>query len=355
LKKFETKIVGLVLALAAGLLVTACTDRKPIDLVNPNFHQQAPRTIAVLPMDNMSPDLDATPLVRPIVQQRMVYKGYNCVPLDKIDAMLKEKGVMVSHDVYMFKPQELGELLGVDAVVYGTITEFNKHYAVLYADILVGIQLEMVDTRTGESLWKSEHVSEENTALLNILLIATQLDDWQKALAEVAIANAAFAALSQYRPYAEDAARQTMQSLPNGPMGERNYPWDFSQATWADDIVIGALLAAPVIISSSPKMHPDSHDRPPPPTGHGPGQPPSSQTGASPFKPGQGGTTTVNKGAGETTVTKPNEDKSGGAGSSGSGSKTDGSKSNSGSQGGASPNGKVTKESGAGGSVIKKP
>ena len=344
------------------MIFMACTDRKPIDLVNPNFHQHMPQSVAVLPMDNMSPDLDATPLVRPIVQQRMIYKGYNCVPLGQIDSALKEKGVMVSHDVYMFKPRELGELLGVDAVIYGTITEFNKHYAVMYADILVGIQLEMVDTRTGESLWKSEHVSEENTALLNIILLATQLDKWQKALAEIAIANAAFAALSQYRPYAEDATKTVLMSLPPGPLGEKNYPWDFSQATWADDIVIGSLLAAPAIISYSPKMPQDSHHHPPPPPNAGPSQPPPNIIDHGTPKPGQGGTTTINKGgSGGTTVTKPTENKSGGSGTSSKGdggSKTDDSKSNSGNQGGAGPftgGGKTTKESGAGGSVIKKP
>ena len=281
--------VNLIFCLLLGLVFFACTDRKPIDLVNPNFQQHLPQSIAVLPMDNMSPDLDATPLIRPIVQQRMAYKGYNCVPLSRIDSVLKEKGVMVSHDVYMFKPGELGELLGVDAVVYGTVTEFNKHYAVMYADILVGIQLEMVDTRTGESLWKGERVSQENTALLNILLLATQLDEWQKALVEIAIANAAFAALSQYRPYAEDASRQVMMSLPPGPLGERNYPWDFSQATWADDIVIGAMLAAPIIISSSPKMPQDSHRRPPPPPNTGPAQPHPKIIDQGTPKPGQGG------------------------------------------------------------------
>jgi hypothetical protein len=263
LRKSAPRFFKTWLALFAGLIFFACTDRKPIDLVNPKFNDRLPRSIAVLPMDNMSPDLDATPLVRPIVQQRLAYKGYNCVPLNQVDEVLKDKGVMVSHDVYMFKPAELGEMLGVDAVVFGTVTEFNKHYAVMYADILVGIQLEMVDTRTGESLWKSEHVAEENTALLNLILLATQLDDWQKALVEIAAANAAFAVLSQYRPYAEDAARQTMTSLPDGPSGARNYPWDFNQATWAGDLVVGALLVAPAIITYSPKMPQGPHGPPP--------------------------------------------------------------------------------------------
>ncbi len=64
-------------------------------------------------MDNLSPNLDATPLVRPILQQRLTYKGYRCLALPEVDRILKENGVMVSHDVYMFTPQELGRIFAV--------------------------------------------------------------------------------------------------------------------------------------------------------------------------------------------------------------------------------------------------
>jgi len=240
------------LAAATALVVlSACAYRKPVDLISPDFSARTPRSVAVLPFDSLSTDLDATPLVRPIIYQRMIYKGYNCAPPDQVDAALKAKGAMVSHDVYMFTAQELGEMLSVDAVVYGTVTDFTKHYAVIYADIIVGLKLQMVDTATGEVLWESRHLATENTAL-DTLLLALQFDEPEKALAAAAAYNVAFAALTAFRPYAETAAAKSLASLPPGPQGQSIYPWDASRSTWEGDQVIILMEHEPVIRTYSP-------------------------------------------------------------------------------------------------------
>ena len=243
----------LILVCLGFLLFFSSCAEKSIDIVHPEFSRYRPRMVAVLPMDNMSPDLDATPLIRPIVHQRLIYKGYQCLDLKKIDQILKENGVMISHDVYMFTSEELGELLGVDALVYGTVTEFTKHYALVYSDIIVGIRLEMVDARTGEVLWKSEHTASENT-LVESLWLASQFDNQQDALAAVLAYNAAFTMLSQYRPYAEEAVKKSLVSLPPGPYGARPYPWDEIKETWEDDIVELWLATGSIIATYSPKQ-----------------------------------------------------------------------------------------------------
>jgi len=247
------KLWNALLLLSVWAASCASAGFKPVDLLIPDFDQRIPHSIAVLPMDNMSPDLDATPLIRPILQQRLIYNGYNCIPLDKIDPILKDQGVMISHDVYMFTPQELGKMLKADAVIYATVTDFNKHYAVFYSDIIVGLKIEMVDTRTGESLWKSEHLSTENTVLASIL-IASQFKKSEDALAAVAVYNAAFALLSSYRPYAESAIRTAMISLPFGPGTFRVYPWETDQKTWNGDLVNAYLKKGPQIKAYSPNL-----------------------------------------------------------------------------------------------------
>ncbi len=236
-------------AICAWLL--GCAVQNPTVVLHPNFNQQRPALIAVLPMDNMSVDLDATPLVRPIIHQRLEYQGYHSLPLDQVDRKLKDNGVMISHDVYMFTPRELGNLLGADALLYGTVTEFNKHYAFLYSDITVGLSLEMKDAKTGETLWKSEQTSSENT-LLPSLLLALSFRRPEESLVAVAAYNAAFSVLSQYRPYAEDAVRQVLSTLPDGPYGARFYPWDADQTVWEGDYVNYWMMFNPVIPSGHP-------------------------------------------------------------------------------------------------------
>lgn len=244
----------LFLLLCLSLFFSQCAPPKPVFLLKENFREQIPHLLAVLPFDNLSVDLDATPLIRPIVQQRLLYKGYHCLPLDQIDKTLKEKGVMVSHDVYMFTAQELGTILGADALVYGTITEFNKHYAFLYSDIVVGLSLQMIDAKTGEVLWKDERISRENT-LAESLFLASRYQTPEEILTAILAYNAMFAVLAQYRPYAESAVREALFSLPPGPEGETLYPWDLEHSVWENDLVNSWLQRSPIIPAYSPRMN----------------------------------------------------------------------------------------------------
>jgi len=230
------------LGLALGLLILAglaasCapTQVGPITL-NPAFSQLAPRTVAVLPFDNMSPNLDATPLVRPIVNERMRDLGYQVKPLDQVDKVLQENGVMVSHDVYAFTPAELGQMLGVDAVLFGTVTDFNTKYAVVYSSVAVGVKLELKECQSGESLWQNSAYSSRNTAIESLLILLLN-DDKTRAFAEAAAYSTAFAVLKSYRPYAEDASRLALESLPPGPLGPRPYPFDLNPGLVAGDEV----------------------------------------------------------------------------------------------------------------------
>jgi hypothetical protein len=218
-------------------LATGCapTQVGPVTL-NPAFSQYAPRTVAVLPLDNMSPNLDATPLLRPIVNERMRYLGYQVKPLAEVDKILQENGVMVSHDVYAFTPAELGRMLGVDAALFGTVTDFTTKYAVVYSSVAVGVKLELKDCQSGESLWQNEARSSRNTALESLLILLFN-DDKTQALVEAAAYSAAFAVLKSYRPYAEDASRLALDSLPPGPLGPRPYPFDLNPSLVAGDEV----------------------------------------------------------------------------------------------------------------------
>ena len=225
------------LALIAGGGLYSCAPKEVgVPTLNPDFQQLQPRTLAVLPFDNMSADLDATPLVRPIIAERLSAQGYQIKPLAEVDQILQENGVLISHDVYAFTPQELGGMLQADAVLFGTVTDFNTKYVVLYSSVSVGIKLELTDCRTGEARWSGDARSSRNT-LIETLLILLLEEDKTKALVAAAAYNTAFAVLKSYRPYAEDAARLILADLPAGPLGPRPYDWDLDPGLTAGDAV----------------------------------------------------------------------------------------------------------------------
>jgi len=237
--------------LMAALAGCASQNQSNVALdVAEDYHALAPRSIAVLPFDNMSADLDATPLVRPVVAARVRHKGYVVPGLKKVDAILKEAGVMVSHDVYAFTPQELGEFLDVDAVMFGTVTDFTTKYAAVYASVAVQIRLELVDCETGDILWQNERRAAQNTAVESIMTLLMYHDDIEKGLAVVAASNAIWAALESYRPYAEKAARMTLAPLPPGHGGAAVYPWD--QDPEAQQSKTKSLIYQSVIITAPP-------------------------------------------------------------------------------------------------------
>ncbi len=247
--------LGFCLAVCAWY--AACAGRpSELETLHPDYMNLAPRTIAVLPMDNMSADLDATPLVRPILHERLYYRGYQVVPLDQVDETLRDQGILISHDVYGFSPARLGEWLGADAVLYGTITEFSTKYAVLYASVTVGVRLEMVDCRSAELLWQSEHYASENTAAESILILLSD-EDIEEAIGKTAAYNAAFALLESYRPYAEQAVKECMAGLPPGYRGTSAYPWDVNPDQLEHDSIKSFLNSEPIIrtFTNPPHSH----------------------------------------------------------------------------------------------------
>jgi hypothetical protein len=236
------------------LLVCACASQNQSNVaqaVSPDYEANAPRVIAVLPFDNMSTDLDATPLVRPIVAGRLASKGYDVPDLKWTDQALQEAGVLVSHDVYGFKPQELGDILQADAVMFGTITDFTTKYAAVYASVAVQLRLELVDCKSGEILWQDERRASRNTAIESVLTLLSYHDDLEKGVAVVAAQNALWAALESYLPYGQEAAALTLSSLPPGYRGQSAYLYDQDPDAFTKDAA-RVILYQSIILTAPP-------------------------------------------------------------------------------------------------------
>ena len=73
-------------------------------------------------------------------------------PLDGVDAVLRARGIDTPAKLHQITPEELGRLLGVDAIVYGTVTHYEAYYLLLVAGWQVSIEVSMVSTHGGEHL-----------------------------------------------------------------------------------------------------------------------------------------------------------------------------------------------------------
>jgi hypothetical protein len=75
--------------------------------------------------------------------------------LDGSDAVLRARGIDTPAKLYEIPPKELGRLLGVDAVVYGTVMHYEAYYLLLVAGWQVGVEVRMVSTHDSENLIKA--------------------------------------------------------------------------------------------------------------------------------------------------------------------------------------------------------
>ncbi len=170
--------------------------------VAPDYKDRAPRSIAVLPVLNETVNLNAPVVFRPILLNKLSLKGYETPPLAFIDGRLREKGIHEAGQVNSLAPQQLGNLLGVDALLYAYVTEFSTTYLLAYASMTVGARFELKDAKTGEKLWESAHQVKESKLGLD-----------QKSMGD----TLQFAAGQSYAPYAQKVIDESFQTLPNGP------------------------------------------------------------------------------------------------------------------------------------------
>jgi len=125
--------------------------------VYPFMEKHMPKLVAVLPFHDLSKSQQGAQAVR-----RGFYNHFSSLPfkdmeLARVDNLLEKAGLTDPAEINKKSPQELGKILGVDAVVYGEISNFDKLFAVMYSQVAVGAKIKMYDTKSGELLWTGEH------------------------------------------------------------------------------------------------------------------------------------------------------------------------------------------------------
>ncbi len=117
-----------------------------------------PTKIAILPFNNQTANPEAGDLVR-----KMFYNFFSSLNYRDLEPFVIDDNLKINH-LYAeiaagedISPQKLGQLLGVDAVIYGEVLSLGKTYALLYSDNQAGLKARMVRCDSGQVLWQLEH------------------------------------------------------------------------------------------------------------------------------------------------------------------------------------------------------
>ncbi len=150
--KKNIRYILLFISLAAIVSLSACAVM-PVKQANPN---NPIRTVAVLPMLNQTNDVEAPQYVRTEFDKKIPENFYANKPIKDIDQLLRDQmGITLGAQLDMTTPQKLGELLGVDGVIYGTLMDFGTQMTGVYNVRRVRAKFKLVNTKTGETVWQN--------------------------------------------------------------------------------------------------------------------------------------------------------------------------------------------------------
>lgn len=187
-RMFLPVLAGIVLAIAG----CSATFEHSVD-----FNPREPLRVAVLPfyqtdsgkivpakvdssilVDNLplvSSRLGASPasFVQGVVQQDLKKTSLDLVSPGYVQAQLGHHGFVAGGEIEIEKilgttPQDLGELLGADALLFGNLTEWSRAYYGIQSQSTVGIDMRLIRAKDGKVLFTAHANDSEGRGLTGI-------------------------------------------------------------------------------------------------------------------------------------------------------------------------------------------
>ena len=141
-------------------IIYGCWAHSP-QVLNDNHDKIQANIIAVLPVENKGPDGVASRLFRSRLLEELYFKGYSKLPLETIDKKLESLTINEGNkSASSVAPQKLKDLLGADAGLYCTLTQYNKS-KIFYTPITISARCELRSAQTGEIIWHAQSESTE--------------------------------------------------------------------------------------------------------------------------------------------------------------------------------------------------
>ena len=149
------KISGVFALVFLTMGVAGCSLQKSIAIEQTNT-MRGIRLIAVMPIKSQAAEEKLMRLMREKVFENVYFKGYPKIPLEVIDeriARIHDKAIEGRANI---SPQDLDSLLGVDALLYIDLKEFQTVTALIYSSTSVSAAFELRSAKTGETLWRNQ-------------------------------------------------------------------------------------------------------------------------------------------------------------------------------------------------------
>ncbi|MDP6625833.1 MAG: DUF799 family lipoprotein, partial [Nitrospinota bacterium] len=149
-------------------ILTACATPMNRLQVSSNFATKdklPPLKLVILPLEGKH---EGAEFFREALHTTLMDTELNISEKFLVDKALKKNGWSSPKELLPIPPQKLGEAFGADALLYGKVTKWSKYYAIIHSTLVVGLELKLVDARTGEILWTGEELDREFEGIVKI-------------------------------------------------------------------------------------------------------------------------------------------------------------------------------------------
>ena len=156
--KFLQRLVAGCMALSLSACATDLQTRVAGHLTALSKNQ----TVAILPVETSDPgQKEMAQMFRQGLYANLKQSEFHLLERYVIDGLLKQNKLTDPSTLLDINPMQFGEILGVDAIVFSRINKVERSYLILHSSIELSVSVQMVDTRSGEILWRAEQTEQD--------------------------------------------------------------------------------------------------------------------------------------------------------------------------------------------------
>jgi len=152
------------------LAFTACTTSLKSKVAgNLNHISEQQQTVAILPVEVTKKDQKETgKMLRQGLYSHLKASNFNLLERYVVDGLLKQNNLTNPADFLKINPMRFAEILGADAVLISRVNKVERSYLIIHSSIEIGVSAQLVDTRTGEILWRAEQTEQDYQGIAKI-------------------------------------------------------------------------------------------------------------------------------------------------------------------------------------------
>lgn len=116
-----------------------------------------PAKIAIMPFVNSTTNTVAYKTVRRTFYNHFSSKRYLDIELYDIDQILQKNKLLNNNRFLKESPSKLCRLLGVDGLVFGQVTAYDRIFLGIYSQVYVELEVTLVGYEPEKIWWKAKH------------------------------------------------------------------------------------------------------------------------------------------------------------------------------------------------------